>query len=82
MLRCRDVVEQADVYLASELSSWQRFQFNLHLMVCGYCRRYLKSLKVTQKVSEQLSIANPPSDKDISALVAMIQQDHPQKNLP
>ena len=76
MLRCRDVVEQADVYLASELSSWQRFQFNLHLMVCGYCRRYLKSFQTTQKVSEQLSIANPPSDKDISALVAMIQQDH------
>jgi len=27
-------------------------------------------------VSEQLSIANPPSDKDVSALVAMIQQDN------
>ena len=82
MLRCRDVVEQADVYLASELSTWQRFQFNLHLMVCGYCRRYMKSFKVTQKVSEQLSIANPPSDEDISAVVAMIQQDNQQKNLP
>ncbi len=82
MLKCNEVVERADAYLATELSSWQRFQFNLHLMVCGYCRRYIKSFKLTQKVSEQLSIANPPSDGDISALVAMIQQDNPQKNLP
>lgn len=78
MLKCRDVVEQADVYLATELSSWQRFQFNLHLMVCGYCRRYMKSLKITQKVSEQLPIASTPSDTELSALVKMIQQDNQQ----
>lgn len=78
MLKCRDVVEQADAYLATELSSWQRFQYNLHLMVCGYCRRYIKSFKLTQKVSEQLPIASTPSDTDISALVVMIQQDHQQ----
>jgi hypothetical protein len=78
MLKCRDVVEQADAYLATELSSWQRFQYNLHLMVCGYCRRYIKSFKLTQKVSEQLPIASTPSDMELSALVKMIQQDNQQ----
>ena len=78
MLKCRDVVEQADAYLATELSSWQRFQYNLHLMVCGYCRRYIKSFKLTLKVSEQLPSASTLSDTDISALVVMIQQDHQQ----
>ncbi len=75
MLKCREVVEQADAYLASELTSWQRFQFNLHLAICGYCRRYLKALKMTQQISQQLTVSSQPSDNDISALVAMIQQD-------
>jgi hypothetical protein len=78
MLKCSEVVEQADAYLASELSSWQRFQFNLHLAVCGYCRRYMKLLKITQQVSEQLPMVSSTPEVDISALVAMIQQDHQQ----
>lgn len=78
MLKCNEVVERADAYLATELSSWQRFQFNLHLMVCGYCRRYIKSFKLTQKVSEQLPIASTPSDTELSVLVKMIQQDNQQ----
>jgi len=75
MLKCREVVDQADAYLASELSSWQRFQFNLHLAMCSYCRRYMKALKVTQQMSEQLVIRTPQTDHEIDALVAMIQQD-------
>lgn len=75
MLKCREVLEQADAYLASELTSWQRIQFNVHLAICGYCRRYLKALKMTQQVSQQLTIQSQHSDSDISALVAMIQQD-------
>jgi hypothetical protein len=74
MLSCREVVEQADTYLSDELNSWQRFQFKLHLMVCGYCRRYIKSFKLTQQVSEQLPIANPVPEPDVLALVSMIQK--------
>ena len=76
MLKCQEVVEQADAYLASELTSWQRFQFNLHLMVCRHCRRYIKAFKITEQVSQQLPIANAMPDVDISALVTMIQKDN------
>ena len=80
MLKCQEVVEQADAYLASELTSWQRFQFNLHLMVCRHCQRYIKAFKMTEQVSQKLPVANAMPDADINALVAMIQKDHQDLN--
>ena len=80
MLKCQEVVEQADAYLASELTSWQRFQFNLHLMVCRHCQRYIKAFKMTEQVSQKLPVANAMPDADINALVAMIQKDHQDIN--
>ena len=80
MLKCEEVVEQADAYLASELTSWQRFQFSLHLMMCRHCRRYIKAFKMTEQVSQQLPVANAMPDADINALVAMIQKDHQDIN--
>lgn len=80
MLKCQEIVGQADAYLASELTSWQRFQFNLHLMVCRHCQRYIKAFKMTEQVSQQLPVANAMPDADINALVAMIQKDHQDIN--
>ncbi len=75
MLNCREVLEQADVYLANELSDWQRFQFKLHLGLCRHCRRYLKNLRLTQQVSQQLTLAAPiPSDSELDVLMLLIQQ--------
>ena len=80
MLKCEDVVEQADAYLARELTSWQRLQFNHHLIVCRHCRSYIKAFKITEQVSQQLPVANAMPDADINALVAMIQKDHQDIN--
>ncbi len=80
MLKCQEIVGQADAYLASELTSWQRFQFNLHLMVCRHCQRYIKAFKMTEQVSQKLPVANAMPDADINALVAMIQKDHQDIN--
>ena len=38
MLKCRDVLVQADAYLADELTSWQRVSFRVHLGLCRHCR--------------------------------------------
>ena len=45
MLKCRDVLVQADAYLADELTSWQRVSFRVHLGLCRHCR--LKNLRLT-----------------------------------
>ena len=38
-------VEQADAYLADELTKWQRIQFLVCIWLCRHCRRYVRQLK-------------------------------------
>ncbi len=45
MLSCREVVNDADKYVADELSSRQRFAMKFHLLMCRHCRRYVRQLK-------------------------------------
>ncbi|PTQ91152.1 zf-HC2 domain-containing protein [Agitococcus lubricus] len=73
MLSCQDLVIKADSYLANELTPWQQAQFRLHLAVCRNCRRYLKTLRLTQEVSKQIPL--PIREFDVEAIVKRIQQD-------
>ncbi|HQV23830.1 MAG TPA: zf-HC2 domain-containing protein [Agitococcus sp.] len=75
MLKCRDVLEQADAYLANEMTTWQRVGFRVHLSLCRNCRRYLKHLRLTQVVSTQIPFTdNEPSAEQIEAIFLKIQQ--------
>jgi len=44
MLSCKEVIARGDVYLADELSAYQKFRVYLHLAICTYCRLYLREL--------------------------------------
>ena len=46
MLRCKEVVRQADDYLDQRLSWGQRLSMGLHLLICMHCRRYLAQLRL------------------------------------
>lgn len=46
MLKCRDLVNQADLLLDdAEMSSRQRFSLRAHLLICHHCRRYVHQLR-------------------------------------
>lgn len=78
MLKCRDVLEQADAYLDQQLSGWQRLQFKLHLLLCRNCRRYIKNLQLTQQVSQQVRLSQTlPSETELDTLMRLIEQDKP-----
>ncbi len=47
MLSCQQVTELVTDYVEGELSTWQRMRFQMHLGMCGHCRRYLKQMQVT-----------------------------------
>jgi len=80
MLKCRDVLEVADAYLANELNKWQRMQFRLHLAVCRNCRRYVRQLKLTQKVCQGLPMDQHVSEQELDNIFALIQQsEHREK---
>ncbi len=74
MLKCRDILEHADGYLADELTQWQRVQFRLHLALCRHCRRYVRQLRLTQQLSQQQRLTIQTTDKQIDDIWAKLQQ--------
>ena len=74
MLKCRDVLEQADAYLANEMTPWQRVGFRVHLTLCRHCRRYIKNLRLTQAVSTKIPSSDEPSSEQLDAILLLIQQ--------
>jgi len=46
MLNCREVVTDADLLLAGDLSWQHRIKIKIHLMLCRHCRRYVHQLKI------------------------------------
>lgn len=74
MLKCRDILEQADAYLVGNLNSWQRLQFRLHLALCSNCRRYLRQLKLTQQVSQQTLLTDKVSHQQIDDILTLLER--------
>jgi hypothetical protein len=46
MLTCKQLVKNADAYLAKDLTSWQRLKIKMHLLLCHKCRRYIRKLRL------------------------------------
>jgi anti-sigma factor ChrR (cupin superfamily) len=46
MLKCKDIADLSSDYLDGTLPLRKRLAIRLHLMMCGHCRRYLKSLQM------------------------------------
>jgi len=54
MLTCRDLVAQSSDLLDGELSLRQRISVRAHLAICFRCRRFIRQLRVSQRVIRQL----------------------------
>lgn len=72
MLRCRDIVQHADRYLADEMGFWPRLGFKLHLLFCRYCRRYVHHLRVSQEVCRHVPAQDAPAPAEIDAILAKV----------
>lgn len=73
MLKCQDILGQADAYLTEDLTTWQRVQFRLHLAVCRHCRRYLRQLKLTQQVSQQTVLTQHVTNQQVNDVLAFLE---------
>jgi hypothetical protein len=47
MLRCKDIAAHASEHIDGELNWKQSLGYGLHLLVCGYCRRFVRQLRTT-----------------------------------
>lgn len=60
MLSCKQVAGLASDYLDNNTPL--KWQIRLHLLMCANCRRFVKHLDITRKVSATLAAEPPNAD--------------------
>lgn len=60
MLDCKQITERSDEYLSGDLGIYERIQFRIHLLMCTYCRRYVRQTKILIAMLQRLSGAVSP----------------------
>jgi len=72
MPSCRDITEHASDYLDHALSPWHRAGFRLHLLMCLYCRRHIKQLRLTVATVGRLPPDDPTAEAEEKQLEALL----------
>ena len=60
MLKCKDLVALSSDLLDGELTLKQRIAVRMHLAMCVHCRRFIRQLRVSQRVIRQLPDQQAP----------------------
>ncbi len=47
MLKCKDIAAHASDHVDGELGWRASLGYGMHLLVCGYCRRFVRQLRTT-----------------------------------
>lgn len=85
MLTCRDLTARASLIVDGELPRGERFGVGFHLLICPYCRRFLKQLRTLTAAirmrSDQRAADTPATpdlqEKIVAALLAATTSDPP-----
>lgn len=76
MLRCKGLVGLSSDLLDGDLSLKQRLAVRAHLAMCVRCRRFIRQLRVSQRVIRQLPDADVPElESLLQAMQAQRQRD-------
>jgi len=67
MLRCQDIVEQADMHLTQEQTIFNKILFKIHLFACSNCRLYIKQFKAM--LTQISKIATSSKVKDTQQMI-------------
>ena len=74
MLKCRDLVNQADLLIdGAELRPGRRLALRAHLLICRHCRRYLRQLRAL--VGSLRAPTTPLPDASADALAERIERE-------
>jgi len=74
MLNCREITERASEFLDATLSWHVRLQVRLHLMMCRFCREYLRQLSLVVRSLRGLPREEPPVETQ-RALLALFRAE-------
>lgn len=59
MLNCREITERASDFLDATLPWHVRLQVRLHVMMCRYCREYIRQLALVARTLRSLPGQEP-----------------------
>jgi predicted anti-sigma-YlaC factor YlaD len=59
MLNCREITERASDYLDAALPWHVRLQVKMHLMMCRFCREYVRQLSLVVRTLRALPREEP-----------------------
>lgn len=70
MLSCRDIAKQASDHIDEKLTFRQSLSYGFHLLLCGYCRKFVRHLRTTIALSHQLSGHDQLPDEEAASIAA------------
>ena len=79
MLTCRDLVARSSDLLDGELSLRQRLAVRTHLALCANCRRFVRQLRVSQRVIRHMPDAPVP---ELERLLKVIAEQRAARTTP
>lgn len=75
MLSCKGLVALSSDLLDGELTWKQRIAVRTHLAMCVHCRRFIRQLRVSQRVIRHLPVEQAP---ELEALLKAMQAQQQQ----
>ena len=75
MMSCKQVCDSASEIVDGDLGAWQRLQIRYHLLICRYCRRYIRQFNLmVGALGRTPTSEDVPSDSEIDAIVARLNE--------
>ncbi|MEX6504189.1 zf-HC2 domain-containing protein [Pseudomonas zhanjiangensis] len=70
MLSCKELVANSSDFLDSQLNLRQRLAVRMHLAMCYRCRRFIRQMRLSQRVLRALPEQAIPELEELSARLA------------
>lgn len=64
MLNCREITERASDFLDAALPWHVRLEVRLHLMMCRFCREYVRQMALVARTLRRLTSPQPDSKRN------------------
>lgn len=72
MLSCKELVENSSDYLDKNMTLGRKLQVALHLLICGKCREFVRHMKVSIDMFQNMQEDNTLTDEEADAITRRV----------
>lgn len=77
MLSCREVTDRASDFLDTQLPLRVRLQMRMHLLMCRFCREYVRQMSLVVRTLRRMPPHEAPPEGLARELAKAIEAEHP-----